>query len=124
MSILKQTHQGYVCPALEHGMVEWGTCLSQMEKLIKVQNQNFRLITEGMKPTHIMKIETLTGLESLNETKDKKILIQYTKVKSHTQQPLHAGTKKTNKRRLKTANFTLKKQKTLGRNSALTIQQY
>ena len=107
MSILKKkTYQRYVHPALEYSMAAWGTCSNTLvEKLNTLQNQDVQLISGEMTSTPIVEMETFTGLESLNERRDRKFLTQYTKINSHTQQPLHARTKKSDTRRLKRTNF-------------------
>ena len=101
-----QTYQGYVRPTLEYGMAAWGTCSNaQMEKLNKVQNQSLRRITGGIKSTPITQMETICGIESLPERRDKKILTQFNKMKAHTKHPLHERTKTKSRRRLKRISF-------------------
>ena len=109
--ILKQTYTGYVRPALEYGISAWGNCSkTQMEKLDRVQNSNMRIICGGMKSTPIHAMETITGLPSLSERRESKVLKQYTDVKSRTNQPLHARTQQKKTRRLKRSHFIEKAQ--------------
>ena len=106
MTILKQTYQGYVLPALEYGMAAWGSCSNnQLEKLNKVHNQGLRMITGAVKSTPIADMETLTGLQSLPERRDSKVLAQYAKIKSQRHQPLHKRAKNNKTRRLKRSHF-------------------
>ena len=104
--ILKQTYTGYVRPAIEYGISAWGNCSkAQMEKLDRVQNSNMRIISGGMKSTPIHAMETITGLTSLSERRESKILKQYTDVKAMTDQPLHARAQQKKTRRLKRSHF-------------------
>ena len=59
-NILRKTYTGYVRPVLEYGITAWGTAArSNLQKVILVQNQNLKIITDGMKsmPIHIMECQ-------------------------------------------------------------------
>ena len=56
-NILRKTYTGYVRPVLEYGFTAWGTAaMSNLQKIMSVQNQNLRIMTGGMKspPIHNM----------------------------------------------------------------------
>ena len=77
---LRKTYTGYVRPTLEYGMAAWGTTApSNIDSIAKVQNQNIRLITGSLRSTPISAMETETGLQSLEERRDNKILMQFSK---------------------------------------------
>jgi hypothetical protein len=80
--ILKKMYTGRVRPVLEYGVTAWGTAAkSNFEKVSKVQNQATRIITGAMRSTPIQELETTTGLESLEDRRDTKLLIQAAKFK-------------------------------------------
>ena len=58
------------------GISCWGqTASSNFLKVKKVQHQNLRLMTGGMKSTPIREMETLSGLQSIEDRRDSKTLI-------------------------------------------------
>ena len=83
-NILKKTYQGYVRPVLEYGISYWGqTASSNFQKVKKVQHQNLRLMTGGMKLTPIREIETLSGLQSIEDRRDSKTLYKKRSIKAY-----------------------------------------
>ena len=89
-NILKKTYQGYVGPVLEYGISCWGqTASSNFQKVKKVQHQNLRLMTGGMKSTPIREMETLSGLQSIEDRRDSKTLIQEEKYKRLPSLPMY-----------------------------------
>ena len=89
-NILKKTYQGYVRPVLEYGISCWGQAASSnFQKVKKVQHQNLRLMTGDMKSTPIREMETLSGLQSIEDRKDSKTLIQEEKYKRLPSLPMY-----------------------------------
>ena len=81
--ILKKTYKGCVRPTLEYGMSAWGsTAPSNFQKIKKVQNQGLRLITGSLRSTPIAAMESVTGLQSLEQRRDTKIVTQLSKFTS------------------------------------------
>ncbi|GFR60787.1 RNA-directed DNA polymerase from mobile element jockey [Elysia marginata] len=106
MKVLKTVYTGYVRPVLEYGSSARNTTAkSNQQKVEKVQNQSLRIITEGLKSTPILKMETITGLQSLEERREIKILTQRQKYKAMPNCVLNRKLKDTNKGRLKRNSF-------------------
>ena len=104
--ILKKTYKGYVRPTLEYGMSAWGsTAPSNFQKIKKVQNQGLRLITGSLRSTPIAAMESVTGLQSLEQRRDTKILTQLSKFTSLKNHPMHSKVEKKHPKRLKRSNF-------------------
>ena len=111
--ILRKTFTGYVRPTLESGMAAWGTTAPcNVNSIAKVQNQNLRLITGSLRSTPISAMETETGLQSLEERRDSKILMQFSKFTTLSKHPMYLQEDKPIPERLKRNNF-LKSAKTL-----------
>ena len=53
--------------------------MSNFDRVSKVQNQATRIITGAMKSTPIVELETITGLQSLDDRRDFKLLNQAAK---------------------------------------------
>ena len=106
-NILKKTYQGYVRPVLEYGISCWGqTVSSNFQKVKKVQHQNLRLMTGGMKSTPIWEMETLSGLQSMEDRRDSKTLIQEEKYKRLPSLPMYKRLRtQKSKPRLKRESF-------------------
>ena len=101
---LKRLYTGRVRPVLEYGMTARGTIAkSNYDRVSKVQNQATRIITRVMKSTPIVELETITGLQSLDDCRGYKLLNQAAKFKrlqDHSmRQRLPQPTKGTLKRR-------------------------
>ncbi|GFR95478.1 RNA-directed DNA polymerase from mobile element jockey [Elysia marginata] len=77
MKLLKKTYVGYVRPVMEYGIAAWGTA-SNFQKIERVQNHSFRIMTGGIKSTPINSMESVTGLESLEDRRKKKIIRAFT----------------------------------------------
>jgi len=104
--ILKRLYTGRVRPVLEYGMTSWGTAAkSNFEKVSKVQNQAARLITGAMKSTPIQELETITGLEPMEDRRDSKLLIQAAKFKRLPTHPMKDRLSQPTKGRLKRGSF-------------------
>ena len=79
---LKRLYTGRVRPVLEYGMTAWGTTAkSNFDRVSKIQKQATRIITGAMKSTPIIELETITGLQSLDDRRDLKLLSQDAKFK-------------------------------------------
>ncbi|GFS14240.1 hypothetical protein ElyMa_003157800 [Elysia marginata] len=107
MTVLKTVYTGYVRPVLEYGSSAalTTTAKSNQQKVEKVQNQSLRIITGGLKSTPILKMETITGLQSIEERRETKILTQRQKYKAMPNCVLNRRLKDTNKGRLKRNSF-------------------
>ncbi|GFS25220.1 hypothetical protein ElyMa_007021900 [Elysia marginata] len=106
MTVLKTVYTGYVRPVLEYGSSAWNTTAkSNQQKVEKIQNQSLTIITGGLKSTPILKMETITGLQSLEERRETKILTQCQKYKAMPNCVLNRRLKDTNKGRLKRNSF-------------------
>ena len=103
---LKRLYTGRVRPVLEYGMTAWGTTAkSNFDRVSKVQNQATRIITGAMKSTLTMELETITGLQSLDDRRDLKLLSQATKFKRLQDHPMRQRLSQPTKGRLKRESF-------------------
>ena len=104
--VLKKMYTGRIRPVLEYGVTAWGTAAkSNFDKVSKVQNQAARIITGAMKSTPIQELESITGLESLEDRRDTKLLVQAAKFKRLPDHPMHNRLSKPTKGRLKRGSF-------------------
>ncbi|GFS08373.1 RNA-directed DNA polymerase from mobile element jockey, partial [Elysia marginata] len=75
MKLLKKTYVGYVRPVMEYGIAAWRTASkTNFQKIERVQNHSLRIMTGGIKSTPINIMESITGLESLEDRRKKKIV--------------------------------------------------
>ena len=103
---LKRLYTGRVRPVLEYGMTACGTTAkSNFDRVSKVQNQATRIITGAMKSTPIMELETITGLQSLDDRRDLKLLSQAAKFKRLQDHPMRQRLSQPTKERLKRESF-------------------
>ena len=103
---LKRLYTGRVRPVLEYGMTAWGTTAkSKFDRVSKVQNKATRIITGAMKSTPIMELETITGLQSLDDRRDLKLLSQAAKFKRLQGHPMRQRLSQPTKGRLKRESF-------------------
>ena len=85
---LKQVYTGNVRPVMEYGA--WATAAkSNTSRLAKVQNAGIRIITGELKTTPIHTLETTTGLHSLDQRREEKVLTQTEKLKRLPIHPAH-----------------------------------
>ena len=104
--VLKKMYTGRIRPVLEYGVTAWGTAAkSNFDKVSKVQNQATRIITGAMKSTPIQELESITGLESLEDRRDTKLLVQAAKFKRLPDHPMYNRLSKPTKGRLKRGSF-------------------
>ncbi|GFS13461.1 reverse transcriptase-like protein [Elysia marginata] len=107
MKLLKKTYVGYVRPVMEYGIAAWGTASkTNFQKIERVQNHSLRIITGGIKSTPINSMESVTGLESLEDRRKKKIVCQYTKFQHLANHPMCKLITNNPRKRLKRTNFT------------------
>jgi len=103
---LKTLYTGSVRPVLEYGVAAWGnTAKSNFDRVSKVQNQATRIITGAMRSTPIQELETTTGLQSLEDRRDSKILTQAAKFKRLATHPMRDRLSQSTKGRLKRTSF-------------------
>lgn len=103
---LKKLYVGRVRPVAEYGITAWATAAkSNFDQINRVQNQAHRLITGAMKSTPIQKMEEITGLQSLEDRRDTKILTQAAKFKRLENHPMNSRMSRPTKARLKRSSF-------------------
>ena len=105
-TVLKRLYVGRIRPTLEYGMA--ATCTAsrtQQNNRNKIQNQAMRIMTGAMCSTPISCLETITGLQSLDERRDMKVLTQASKFKRLVDHPMHNITRAPQKTRLKRTSF-------------------
>ena len=122
ISDVKKLYTGRVRPTLEYGMA--ATCTAsktQKENRNKIQNQAMRLMTGAMCSTPISCLETMTGLQSLEERCDIKVLTQDEKFKRLPNHPMSNITRGTKTRLLRTS--FLKESKNLREEDPTLVDQ-
>ena len=104
--ILKTVYVGSVRPVMEYGMTAWATAAkTNTKKLDQVQNTGLRIITGAMKTTPINEMEKITGLHSLTERKEEKVLIHSEKLKRLQSHPACNKISEPTKNRIKRTSF-------------------
>ena len=78
---------------------------SNSSKLSRVQHQAMRMITGAMRSTPISAMETVTGLQPLEDRQEIKILTQAAKFKRLQDHPMHERMNQPTRGRLKRSNF-------------------
>ena len=102
MKILTQVYTATVRPHMEYASSAWSSAAkTNLDQLIKTQNAGLRKITGGMKTTPISELERTTGLLSLGERREEKLLCQSEKMKRLPSHPLHSKFEAPTKNRLK-----------------------
>ena len=103
---LKLLYTGRVRPVLEYGMTAWGTTAkSSFDRVSKLQYQAARIITGAMESTPIVELETITGLLSLVDHRDYKLLNQTAKFKRLQDHPVWQRLSQPTKGRQKRGSF-------------------
>ena len=103
---LKKLYVGRLRPVAEYGITAWATAAkSNFDQINRVQNQAQRLITGAMKSTPIQKMEEITGLQSLEDRRDTKILTQAAKFKRLENHPMNSRMSRPTKARLKRSSL-------------------
>ena len=91
---------------LEYGMTTWSTTTkSNFDQVSKVQNQATHIITGAMKSMPIVELETITGLQSLDDCRDFKLLNQAAKFMRLQDHPMRQQLSQPTKGRLKRESF-------------------
>ncbi|XP_041365602.1 uncharacterized protein LOC121380715 [Gigantopelta aegis] len=98
--------ESYIRPVQEYGMTSWGTAAkTNFDKTAKVQNQASRIITGTIKSTPIQALNTIIGLQPLEDRRDIKTLIQASKYRSLEKHPIHERMVKPTKSQIKWKSF-------------------
>ncbi|XP_060577697.1 uncharacterized protein LOC132734852 [Ruditapes philippinarum] len=104
--ILKTVYQGTVRPTMEYSSATWSTTAkTNQQALDKVQNQALRIITGATKSTPIAFMEKLTGIQTLHERRQTKVLLQASKYQSLPDHPMNSRLEGFTKNRLKRCSF-------------------
>ena len=102
MKLLTQVYTATVRPHMECASSAWSSAAkTNLDQLTKTQNAGLRIITGGMKTTPISELERTTGLLSLGERREEKLLRQSEKMKRLPSHPLHSKFEAPTKNRLK-----------------------
>ena len=90
MSVLKKLYVGRVRPVLEYGMSAWSSVSkTNFDKLQRVQNSAARIMTGALRSTPINRIESIPGLQPMEDRKISKVITQAEKFKRLTGHPMH-----------------------------------
>ena len=116
LDVLKTMYVGRIRPTLEYGMAATSTASkTQKNKRNRVQNQAMRIMTGALCTTPISCLETITGLQSLEERADIKVLTQAAKYNRLPEHPINNRTRIPKRHpELKKSSF-LKEAKKLGK---------
>ena len=91
MKILTQVYTATVRPHMEYASSAWSSAAkTNLDQLTKTQNAGLRIITGGMKTTPISELERTTGLLSLGERREEKLMRQSETMKRLPSHPLHS----------------------------------
>ena len=89
-------------PHMEYASRAWSSAAkTNLDQLTKTQNAGLRIITGGMKTTPISELERATGLLSLGERREEKLLRQSEKMKRLPSHPLLSNFEAPTRNRLK-----------------------
>ena len=104
-NIQKKLYKGRVRPVLEYGISSWRTAAkTNFQRFSKDQNQASRFMIGALRLTPIYSMETPTGLQSMEERRDTRLLTQPTKFK-RLENPMHNRMYTPTKGRLKRSSF-------------------
>ena len=105
-NVLKKLYVGRIRPVLEYGMTASSTAAkSNSSKLSRVQHQAIRMMARAMRSTPISAMETVTGLQPLEDRQEIKILTQAAKFKRLQDHPMHERMNQPTRGRLKRSNL-------------------
>jgi len=91
---------------MEYGMAATATAAkSHTDKIARIQNQAMRLMTGAMRTTATNQLETVTGLQSMEDRRDTKVMTQAAKYKRLESHPMNDRMKMPTKGRLKRSSF-------------------
>ena len=106
LTTLKQLYVGNVRSTLEYGLTAHSTAAkTNKEKLDRIHNTGLRILTGAMKSTPIKSMEATTGLQSLDERGEEKILTQTEKYKRLSGHSMNQKLKDLTLNRLKRSSF-------------------
>lgn len=104
--VQKRLYVGRVRPVMEYGLAATSTAAkSHTDKIARIQNQAMRIMTGAMRTTPIKELETVTGLHSMEDRRDIKVMTQAAKYKRLESHPMNNRMKKPTKGRLKRSSF-------------------
>lgn len=119
-TILQRVYTGSIRPTLEYGSSAWAAASNPNKShLDKVQNTGLRLITGGIKSTPIKAMEKYTGLHSLEDRREEKMLIHSEKLLRLPTHPMNREIQNLTKNRLKRSSFNHQQKNLHSRNRDL-----
>ena len=105
-NVLKELYVGTICSVLEYGMAAISTAVkSNSSKLSRVQHQATRIMTGTMQSTPISAMETVTGLQPIEDRQEIKVLTQAAKFNRLWDHLMHEHMNQPTRGRLKRSNF-------------------
>ena len=105
-NVLKKLYIGRIRPVLEYRMAASSTVAkSNSCKLSRVQHQAMTMMTGAMRSAPISAMETVTGLQPLEDRQEIKVLTQAAKFKRLQDHPMHERMNQPTRGRLKMSNF-------------------
>ena len=105
-NVLTKLYAGRILPVLEYGMAARSTIAkSNSSMLSRVQHQAMRMMTDAMQSTPVSAMETIIGLQPLEDRQEIKVLTQAAKCKRLQDHPMHEHINQPTRRRLKRSNF-------------------
>jgi hypothetical protein len=108
-NVIKTLYTGSVGLALEYGIVAWATAAqSNFNKVSRIQNQVMRSITRAMRSTPIQELETITGLQPMEDIRDSRSQRQAEKFLRLENHPMYLRMNGLGRGRLKRSNFAEK----------------
>jgi hypothetical protein len=106
MKVLKKLYVGRVRPVLEYGMSAWSSSSkSSFGKIHRLQNSAARIIPGALRSKPVNRIESITGLQPMEDRQTGRVLQQAEKFNELTRHPIHDRIKGYQKGRLKRTNF-------------------
>jgi hypothetical protein len=106
IKVMKKLYVGRVRPVLECGMSAWSSSRkSNFGRIHRLQNSAARIITGALRSTPVNRIESITGLQPMEDRQIGRVLQQAEKFKRLTGHPMHKRIKGHGKCRLKRTNF-------------------
>ena len=87
-NVLRKLYIGRTHQVLEFGMAASSTA-TKSSKLSRVQHQVMRMMTDAMRSTPIFPMETVTGLQPIEDRQEVKVLTQAAKFKRLHDHPMH-----------------------------------
>ena len=105
-NVLKKLYVGRIRPVLDNGMAANSIAVkSNSCKLSRVQHQAMRMMTGAIRSIPISAMETVTGLQPLEDRQEMKVLTHAAKFKRLQDHPMHERMNQPTRGRLKRSNF-------------------